>query len=125
MGIGDTIWHIPYLRAIAAASRDGKATLVCRPATHAKELLRYDDCVEEVPFLKMRGAKRVGQLLKQHRDDAYLSQKLTRIHREVPMQACPESLARREVDVDALADFCEGAGFGLGLQRRCINLCRD
>ncbi|MBK1713945.1 glycosyl transferase [Rubrivivax gelatinosus] len=47
-GIGDLVWHIPYLRAIAAASRDGRITLLARPSCHAADVLAGEHCVAEV-----------------------------------------------------------------------------
>jgi heptosyltransferase II len=47
-GIGDLIWHIPYLRAIAAASRDGKVSLIARPSCRAAEVLAAESCIDEI-----------------------------------------------------------------------------
>lgn len=47
-GIGDLVWHIPYLRAIAAVSHAGKVSVIARPSCRAPEVLAAESCVEEV-----------------------------------------------------------------------------
>ncbi len=47
-GIGDLIWHVPYLRAIAATSRDGRVTLMARPSCRARDLLDAEPAIEDV-----------------------------------------------------------------------------
>ncbi|HEY0877314.1 MAG TPA: glycosyltransferase family 9 protein [Zeimonas sp.] len=47
-GIGDLIWHVPYIRAIAATSRGGRVTLMARPSCRASDLLRAEPAIEEV-----------------------------------------------------------------------------
>ncbi|WP_346287143.1 glycosyltransferase family 9 protein [Zoogloea sp.] len=47
-GIGDLIWHIPYLRAIAARSEGGKVSVIARPSCKAAEVLAAEDCIDEV-----------------------------------------------------------------------------
>jgi heptosyltransferase-2 len=47
-GIGDLIWHIPYIRAIAARSANGTVTVVARPACRAAEILAAEPTVERV-----------------------------------------------------------------------------
>lgn len=47
-GIGDLIWHLPYLRAIAATSRGGRVTLMARPSCRAPDLLAGEAAIDEV-----------------------------------------------------------------------------
>lgn len=47
-GIGDLIWHVPYLRAIAATSRGGRVTLMARPSCRAPDLLAGEPAIDEV-----------------------------------------------------------------------------
>lgn len=47
-GIGDVVWHVPYLRAIAAQSQGGRITLIARPSCRAGEVLAGEACVAEV-----------------------------------------------------------------------------
>lgn len=46
-GIGDMIWHIPLLRAVAATSRDGQISLMTRPSVQAQWLFRGEPMVAE------------------------------------------------------------------------------
>ncbi|WP_229724090.1 glycosyltransferase family 9 protein [Oxalicibacterium solurbis] len=47
-GIGDLVWHVPYIRAIARDSANGKVTVLARPSCRARDLLAGESCVEEV-----------------------------------------------------------------------------
>ncbi|GIZ52565.1 glycosyltransferase family 9 protein [Noviherbaspirillum aridicola] len=47
-GIGDLVWHIPYFRAIAATSHDGKVTVMAKPSCRAADLLSGKPWVENV-----------------------------------------------------------------------------
>jgi heptosyltransferase-2 len=47
-GIGDLVWHLPYIRAIAATSADGKVTVMARPSCMAQDILAGEPCVERV-----------------------------------------------------------------------------
>lgn len=38
-GIGDLIWHLPFLKALAAAHPGEPVTVMCRPSTAAREVL--------------------------------------------------------------------------------------
>ena len=38
-GIGDLLWHLPFLKAIAAAHPGEPVTVLCRPSTAAREVL--------------------------------------------------------------------------------------
>ena len=76
-GIGDVVWHLPHLRALAAASPDGRVTLMARPRTRAAELLEGVDHVAGVLPLEDAGGKRSGAIggwrlggaLRRHRFD--------------------------------------------------------
>jgi heptosyltransferase-2 len=56
-GIGDVIWHLPYLRAIAAASPGGKVVFLALPSTYAQELLQAEPCVERTIYFENRGSE--------------------------------------------------------------------
>lgn len=47
-GIGDLVWHIPYIRAIAGSSAGGKVTVLARPSCMAADVLAGETCVEDV-----------------------------------------------------------------------------
>jgi heptosyltransferase-2 len=47
-GIGDLMWHLPTIRAIAATTPEGKVVLVARPSSRASEVLTVEPSVERV-----------------------------------------------------------------------------
>lgn len=47
-GIGDLMWHLPTIRAIAATTPEGKVVLVARPASRASEVLAAEPTVARV-----------------------------------------------------------------------------
>lgn len=62
-GIGDLVWHIPYIRAIAGSSAGGKVTVLARPSCMAADVLAGETCVEDVMEYdrRPRGNARKGQ----------------------------------------------------------------
>jgi heptosyltransferase-2 len=65
-GIGDVIWHLPYVRAIAAASPGGKVVFLALPSTSAQELLQAEPSVERTLYFESRGSElqRIGHLVR-------------------------------------------------------------
>ncbi len=47
-GLGDLIWHLPLIRAIAAASASGRVVLITKPSTQADVLLEGDPAIERI-----------------------------------------------------------------------------
>jgi lipopolysaccharide heptosyltransferase II len=56
-GIGDVIWHLPYVRAIAAASPGGKVIFLALPSTYAQELLQAEPCIARTVYFESRGSE--------------------------------------------------------------------
>jgi len=56
-GIGDVIWHLPYVRAIAATEPGGAVTFLAPPTSHAKELLQAERCIGEVVYFEHGGSQ--------------------------------------------------------------------
>jgi heptosyltransferase-2 len=54
-GIGDVIWHLPFIRAIAAASPGGAVTFLTLPSSRARELLQGESCVAETLYFEHKG----------------------------------------------------------------------
>jgi heptosyltransferase-2 len=48
VGFGDLVWHVPYFRLVAAASRDGRASLIAPPSTFARDLVGHEPWVREI-----------------------------------------------------------------------------
>lgn len=59
-GIGDMVWHLPHLHAIAATAPQGKVTVLTKPRSLANRLLLADDSVEEVLWLKRKPGEHDG-----------------------------------------------------------------
>ncbi|MGE5565558.1 MAG: glycosyltransferase family 9 protein [Parcubacteria group bacterium] len=53
-GVGDLMWHLPTIRAIAAKEPAGKVVLATRPTTRASALLAVEPAVERVVDLDYR-----------------------------------------------------------------------
>lgn len=86
-GIGDVIWHLPYVRAIAAASPGGKVIFLALPSTYAKELLEQEPCIERTIYFESRGselkriihqARLVATLRNLHSDTAWFLDRTVR-----------------------------------------------
>jgi heptosyltransferase-2 len=56
-GIGDVVWHLPFIRAIAAVSPGGKVFFLALPSTHARELLEAEPCIERTLYFESRGSE--------------------------------------------------------------------
>lgn len=50
-GIGDLMWHLPTIRAIATMAPTGRVILATRPATRAAEVLAVEPTIERVEYL--------------------------------------------------------------------------
>jgi DNA polymerase I len=78
--------------------------------------------LDEVPALPIRGAAKLPDRLRQHREAAYLAQRLTRIACDMPLAFEAADLARRPPQVAALEDFYDRAGFGPMLKSQARRL---
>jgi heptosyltransferase II len=56
-GIGDVMWHLPFVRAIAAASPGGKVTFLAPPTSGARELLAAEPSVGEIVYFQHSGSE--------------------------------------------------------------------
>lgn len=81
----------------------------------------YDD-LESVRSLPIRGAMKLPERLAEHRDAAYLAQRLTRIACDMPLAFEERQLERRAPDVPALESFYARARFGPMLGRQVRRL---
>jgi lipopolysaccharide heptosyltransferase II len=74
-GIGDVIWHLPFIRAIAAAAAERQVTFFAPPTSAAKELLAAEPCVAATVYFQHAGSElqrglnliRLVALLRRHR----------------------------------------------------------
>jgi heptosyltransferase-2 len=56
-GIGDVIWHLPFIRAIAAAEPAGAVTFLAPPTSLARELLQGEASIAEVQYFGHGGSE--------------------------------------------------------------------
>ncbi len=56
-GIGDVIWHLPFIRAIAAAAPSRRVTFLAPPSSGAKELLAAEPSVTETIYFEHAGSE--------------------------------------------------------------------
>lgn len=59
-GIGDMVWHLPHLHALARDSRDGKVSVLTKPRSRADLLLRADPDIDEVIWLERNPGRHDG-----------------------------------------------------------------
>jgi heptosyltransferase-2 len=111
-GIGDTIWHLPFLRTIAAASLGGQVVFFAPPTSLAAELLSMEPTVAETVYFA-HGGNELQRGIRMLR----LARLLRRYHfRQVWIldRTVRPAIAAR------LAGIPERIGLGLGRQRRWI-----
>jgi lipopolysaccharide heptosyltransferase II len=111
-GIGDVIWHLPFIRAIAAGAPGGQITFLAPPSSHAEELLAAEPSVARTIYFEHAGSElqrglnlvRLARLLRQSRFSA-----LWILDRTI-----------RPALAAMLGGVPERIGLGLGAQRRFI-----
>lgn len=59
-GIGDMVWHLPHIHAIAKASPGGNVSLLVKPRTQADQLFCADPAVDRVYWLNRNPGKHDG-----------------------------------------------------------------
>ena len=108
---GDAVDNIPGVPGIGAKTA---AALLAHFDTLDALLAR----VEEIPFLRMRGAKACAERLRQHRDQALLCRQLSTIACDVVLEGSDGHFVRNRADGDGLATLCNGLRFGPMTRRR-------
>ena len=102
---GDSVDNIPGVRGVG-------------PTTAAALLRHFDNLdalyrrLEELPFLRLRGAKAAYGKLKPAREEALLYRRLTRIALDAPIDLSWEQLRPARVDLDAADNLFDQVGFG-------------
>ncbi|MFZ0147630.1 MAG: glycosyltransferase family 9 protein [Xanthobacteraceae bacterium] len=112
-GIGDVIWHLPFIRGIAAAAPGGQVTFFAPPTSAAKDLLAAEPRVAATVYFQHAGSElqrginlvRLVALLRRHR-----LQSIWILDRTI-----------RPALAAALAGIPERIGLGLGPQRLFIS----
>lgn len=112
-GIGDMIWHLPILHAIAAASPEGRVAVLTKPRSQADRLLKADPSIHQVLWLERNpgrhdGVLGIGRLARLLRQQCF---------RQVwILHGSP-----RYALTCWLAGIPERIGYGRGLQRYFLN----
>ncbi|MBK8750136.1 MAG: glycosyltransferase family 9 protein [Candidatus Competibacteraceae bacterium] len=113
-GIGDMVWHLPHIHAIAATTVEGQVDILTKPRSQADRLLCADPSVERVLWLEReagrhagpRGLLRLAALL---RSENY--QRVWFLHGSA-----------RYVLAARLAGIRERIGYGIGLQSLLLSV---
>lgn len=113
-GIGDMVWHLPHIHAIAATTHSGRVDLLTKPRSQADRLLRADSTVERVLWLEREAGRHAGwrglwRLVGLLRQAAY--QRVWILH-----GSARYALASR------LAGIPERIGYGVGLQSLLLSV---
>ncbi len=114
---GDSVDNIPGVPGVGPKT----AAVLLRDFASLEEL--YDG-LERVPALPIRGAGKLPEKLRTHREAAFFARRLTTIACDMPLDITVESLARRKPDLDALGAFYDRARFGAALRRQAERLAR-
>jgi DNA polymerase I len=112
---GDTSDNIPGVPGIGAK---GAAALLAHFGSLADLLAR----VEEIPYLRLRGAAASYARLKAHCAQALLSQQLARIALDAPVPSDPHSMRWRGAELAELESLFDRLKFGPITRARCRNL---
>ncbi len=113
-GIGDMVWHLPHIHAIARTTVEGRVDILTKPRVQADRLLRADTCVGRVLWLErevghhagIRGLLRLAALLRQEN-----YQRAWFLHGSA-----------RYVLAARLAGIPERIGYGIGLQSLLLSV---
>jgi 5'-3' exonuclease len=106
---GDSVDNIPGARGVGPKT----ASALLAHFGDIDEIYANLDSVENVD---VRGAKKLGARLAEHRDKVEISRALAQICYDVPIHADESSVSRSEPDLDALNSFYDDVGFGQGLR---------
>ena len=109
--MGDSVDNIP---GVPGVGRKTAAQLL----KHFDTLPGVFDNLDGISSLKFRGASFVAQTLREHRDAAFLSRRLTGIACDMPLEAGLDDLERRAPDLAGMDAFCEAQGFGRMLREQ-------
>jgi 5'-3' exonuclease len=108
---GDSVDNIPGVPGIGAKTA---AALLAHFSTLDALLVR----VEEVPYLRLRGAAAAAAKLRAHREQALLCRQLSTIALDAPLTDVHEHFARGAADAAMLSMLCEAMRFGPMTRRR-------
>jgi len=115
VGIGDMIWHLPHIRALARHV-GGRVTLVTRPRSMADQLVGTEDGVHGILYVER------GQWSPGGRHEGNLG--MVRLIRDLRALRCDGAVLMTRSRNLTLAVLAMGAqhrhGYGIGIQRRVL-----
>jgi DNA polymerase-1 len=114
---GDAVDNIPGVPGVGTKTA---AALL----THFGSLDILLDRIDEVAFLRLRGAASCAAKLREHAEQARLYRRLTRIALDAPGAISVEALLRRRSEHAPLDSLCEQLGFGAFTRSRLRALLR-
>jgi DNA polymerase-1 len=114
---GDAVDNIPGVPGIGAKTA---AALL----THFGSLDSLLDRIDEVTFLRLRGAATCAAKLRSHVEQARLYRRLTRIALDAPGVSTIDALLRRSIEPEQLDKLCEQLRFGAFTRSRLRALLR-
>jgi DNA polymerase I len=114
---GDAVDNIPGVPGVGAKTA---AALL----SHFGSLDTLLDRIDEVAFLRLRGAASCAAKLREHAEQARLYRRLTRIALDAPGAVTVEALLRRHSENAPLDSLCEQLGFGAFTRSRLRALLR-
>lgn len=115
---GDAVDNIPGVPGIGP--KTASALL-----GHFETLDGLYDRLDELQFLKLRGAKSLIPRLRQHSDTVRMARQLTGLEAVIDRVEADPAVERRRPDADALDALLDGLGFGQTLRQRLHRLVRD
>jgi len=116
--MGDAVDNIP---GVPGVGRKTAATLL----KHYHTLEGVYGNLDAIPKLKLRGAAFVAQSLREHREAAFMSRRLTGIACDMPIEVrSHDDLRRQPPDLAAVDAFSEAQGFGRMLRERARKLAK-
>ncbi|WP_369934031.1 5'-3' exonuclease [Xanthomonas tesorieronis] len=110
---GDAIDNIPGVTGIGAKSA---AILLA----HFGDLDTLLARIDEVAFLRLRGAAQMAVRLREQREHALLWRQLATIALDAPLHSAAPGFARGQADADMLHGLCEALRFGPLTRRRLV-----
>ncbi|MEX1994710.1 MAG: 5'-3' exonuclease H3TH domain-containing protein [Steroidobacteraceae bacterium] len=114
---GDTVDNIPGIPGVGPKT----AAALLREFASLEEI--YEG-LEKVPGLPIRGAGKLPERLRAHRDAAFFARRLTTIACDMPLEVSAASIARRAPDLGALGAFYDQARFGQALRKQAERIAR-
>lgn len=116
-GIGDMIWHLPHLKALAQSLPEGKITLITKPRSAADRLLVAEPAIEAVLWVDRNPAGGKGA----HGGIAGLWRFIARLRAERFRRVVVLHHSWRYAFAAFAAGVPERYGYGVGKQRLWLN----